>query len=97
MDQPHVLDIFNEIPVVLVPVIFEEYQDEKLVLSVDFFEYLLEYGVIRILFTIENAARINLIFRLANLLVVSLLFGLTIECKETMYLKFSVIGTVCFG
>jgi hypothetical protein len=39
-----------------------------------FFEYLQDYGVIRIAFTIENAARINLIFRLANLLLVSLPF-----------------------
>ena len=58
----------------LVPVVFEEYQDQKFILGVDFFEYLLEYGVIRIAFTIEIAARTNLIFRLANLLVVSLLF-----------------------
>jgi hypothetical protein len=55
-----------------VPVVFEENESEKLVVGVDLFEYLQEYRVIRIAFTIENAARINLIFRLANFLVVSL-------------------------
>ena len=37
LDRFHVANIFNEIPVVLVPVVFEENQDEKLVLRVDFF------------------------------------------------------------
>jgi hypothetical protein len=56
----------------VVPVVFEENESEKLVVGVDLFEYLQEYGVIRIAFLIENAAWINLIFRLANFLVVSL-------------------------
>ena len=58
----------------LVPVVFEEYQDQKLILGVDLFRIFTGIGVIRIAFTIENAARINLIFRLANLLFVSLPF-----------------------
>jgi len=43
-----------------------------LILGVDLFLIFTRIWVIRIAFTIENAARINLIFRLANLLVVSL-------------------------
>lgn len=35
LDRLHVADIFNEFSIVLVPVIFEKNQDEKLILSVD--------------------------------------------------------------
>ena len=37
LDRFHVLNIFNEIPVVLVPIVFEENQNEKLILGVDLF------------------------------------------------------------
>jgi len=37
LDWFHISNIFNEIPVVLVPVVFEEYQDQKLILGVDLF------------------------------------------------------------
>jgi hypothetical protein len=35
LDCFHVSNIFNEFPIVLVPVIFEENEDEKLMLGVD--------------------------------------------------------------
>jgi len=37
LDRFHVFNIFNEVPVVLVPVVFEENQDKKLILGVDLF------------------------------------------------------------
>jgi len=37
LDRFHVLNVFNEIPVVLVPVVFEENQGEKLIVGVDLF------------------------------------------------------------
>jgi len=37
LDWFHVSNIFNKIPVVLVPVVLEEYQDQKLILGVDLF------------------------------------------------------------
>lgn len=37
LDCFHDSNIFNEIPVVLVSVVFEEYQDQKLILGVDLF------------------------------------------------------------
>ena len=37
LDRFHIFNVFNEIPVVLVSIIFEENQDEKLVLGVDLF------------------------------------------------------------
>jgi len=33
----HVSDFFNEFPIVLIPVIFEENEDEKLMLDIDLF------------------------------------------------------------
>ena len=37
LDRFHIFNVFNEIPVVLVAVVFEENQDKKLILGVDFF------------------------------------------------------------
>jgi hypothetical protein len=37
LDRFHVLNVFNEVPIVLVPVVLEENQSEKLILGIDLF------------------------------------------------------------
>ena len=79
MDRHHVSNIFNEIPFVLVPEFPEEYLDQNPIAGIDLFEYLQECGVIRMDFMREIAVLTNLMFRLANLLVVSLHFEHTMR------------------
>jgi len=37
LDLFHVSDIFNKFPIVLIPIIFEKNEDEKLMLGIDLF------------------------------------------------------------
>jgi hypothetical protein len=46
---------------------------------------------------IEMAAWINLIFRLADFLIVSFLFDFTINKRRHCTLDLSVVGTIYFG
>jgi hypothetical protein len=62
---------------VLIPVVFGENQDKKLILSVDPFRIFTGIRLIRILFTIVIPDLINVIFLFANFLFGSLLFDNT--------------------
>ena len=61
-----------------------------------FFEYLQEYGVILVDFTIDSADWVNLIFRLADFLIVSFLFDFTIKKRRHCTLDLSVLDTIRF-
>jgi len=52
--------------------------------------------VIRVDFTTDRAAWINLIFRLADFFIVSLLFDFTIKERRRCTLDLSVVGTIYF-
>jgi len=96
LDRFHIFNVFNEIPVVLVSIIFEENQDEKLVLGVDLFRI---FTGIR-----GNSDRFHDRYRGSDKpdiptrwsLMCLLAFWPHIKGRRRCTLDLSVIGTVCF-
>ena len=97
LDRLHVSDIFDEIPIVLVPEVFEENKNEKLILGVDLFRIFtgIRANPYRFYDRKRNSDKPDIPARQSFICLFT--FCAHIVVRRQCTLDLSVVGTICFG